>query len=345
MTDDRSRTATEARLRPLARALRRAARRRRHVSWSRAEEDAALLAARLREALPAADLAAARFRGVPRGGLVVVAMLAYHLGVTHERLRDDGDGDGAVTGGPLVLVDDCALSGLRLHQEVARLADEPRLVVAHLYSPRELREAVLAAEPRVEACVAAHDLADLSAEVYPDGEEREAWRQRWRQRLGDDGRYWLGMPAPVAFAWGEPDRPFWNPVTGAVEDGWRFEPPHRSLKSRARLAAGLPDGVVGPAAPRSAWHLADGVVWGEFDGVVWLCAPGDETAGDGEVFSLDGSAALAWRGLVVGGVETASAALAAHFEIDPGTARRDAEALAAELAAAGLLTSPAAEEV
>lgn len=331
----------ENRLQATAVALRRWPANRHHVSYRQAEEAAAALAASLREALPAAELSAATYRAIPRGGLIVLGMLAYHLDLPREQLRDGGET--AEADAPLILVDDCALSGLRLHQELARLPADRRVVVALLYSARELREAVLAAEPRVEACVAAHDLADLSAEIYPDPEAREAWRRRWRERLGDDGRYWLGMPELVSFAWGEPDRPFWNEATGEVEDGWRFEPPHRCLKSRARLAADLPAAALAAAPPQGGWHLAEGVVWGEFDGVVWLCEPGDEGDG-GEVFSLDGSAALCWKALVAaGGEAAAAAALAAVYEVDLETARRDVATLAGELEAAGLL-APAAKE-
>lgn len=319
---------------------------RRYFSWRRAEDAAASLAARVREALSPADLSAARFVGVPRGGLIVAALVAYHLGVPRQRLRDGGEG-GKEADGPLVLVDDCALSGLRLRQELERLPADARVVVAHLCSPRELRRAVLDAEPRVESCVAAHDLADLSHELFPDPGAREAWRRRWRERLGADGRYFFGMPELVAFAWNEPDRPFWNQATGAVEDGWRFEPPHRCLGNRARLALGLPAAALVAAAPQGARRLADGVAWGEFDGVVWLCATGRgerSRADDGEVFSLGGSAALAFRALVVGGEAAAAAALAAVYEGDSEAARRDVAALAGELVAAGLLAAAPAKE-
>jgi hypothetical protein len=272
-------------------------------------------------------------------------MLAYHLGLDRERLRPESD-DGQ--GRPRVLVDDCALSGLRLSQELRRLSGEGPVVVAHLYSPRELRQAVLDAEPRVTACVAAADLADLTAQVLPVAEARSAWRQRWRRRLdearadapagrepGGARRYWLGVPELVSFAWNEPDRPFWNDQTGRVEDGWRFTPPHRCLKNRARLALDLPPEALRVERPGKDWRLAEGVVWGEFDGVVWLLRGSDQ-----EVFSLPDSAAVTWRALVVGAGEGgAAAALTAIYGIAAVQARGDVSALVDQLAAAGLLSA------
>ena len=200
-------------------------------------------------------------------------------------------------------------------------------MVAHLYSCPELRRAVLEAEPRVDACVAAHDLRDLAVELFPDESERARWRQRWRQRLGDD-RYWIGVPELVAFAWSEPDRPFWNDATGRVEDGWRFVPPHRCLKNRLRLSHPRP-----PAPAPERWRVPAGVAWGEFDGTVWL-----HRAAPDELFSLTGTAAVAWKALVAeGGVDAAVAALGEGFDVGPERAGDDVEALASELVAAGLL--------
>jgi len=333
-----------ARMRGLGSGLAVYASHHRHVSYRCAEDDAGRLADRLRRTLSAGDLADACFHGVPRGGLIVLAMLAYHLGLDRERLRPGSD-DGS--GRPRVLVDDCALSGLRLSQELLRLSGEGPVVVVHLYSTRELRRAVLDAEPRVTACVSAADLADLTARVLPVAEARAAWGQRWRRRLDDARpnsragrepgrarRYWLGIPELVSFAWNEPDRPFWNDQTGRVEDGWRFTPPHRCLKNRARLALDLPAEALRVEEPGKDWQLAEGVVWGEFDGVVWLLRGADQ-----EVFSLPDSAALAWRALVVGaGAGGAAAALAAVYGIEAVQARRDVSALVAQLVAAGLLS-------
>lgn len=326
-----------ARLAQLGQLVRRLTATLRFVDDARAAADAARLAARLDAALPAAQRHAASFHPIPRGGYVVLGLLAYHLDLPRERLRAADERDHE-TDAPLVLVDDCALSGLRLRQELERLPEGRPVVVAHLYSAPELRQAVLEAEPRVVACVAAGDLADRSREIFPDPEEHRAWRERWAERLQGERRYWLGLPELIAFPWNEPDRPFWNAATGRMEDGWRFVPPHLCTKNRARLAAALPPAVrreIAEGEP-GGWRMADGVAWGEFDEVAWLVRTDSE-----QVFSLDGTAALTWRVLVVGGsLETAAAALARQYAVDEATARRDAEALAAELETAGLLERP-----
>ena len=250
-------------------------------------------------------------------------------------------------------MDDCALTGLRLGQAVARQrrAGAGRLVVAHLCSSPQLRRRVLAREPAVEACVAAFDLDDQAAAVFPDRRRREAWRHRWAWRLGGEGRYWIGLAPPLAFPWGEPDHPVWNPVTRRLEAGWRFLPPHRSPKARSLLRASLPAAcrelpAGGPRGRR--WQGREGVVWSLSGGTasgdtvsgntvsgstVWLCR-----AGDRRVFSLDGSAALAWKALACGhGEDAAAAALEAVYGVEAGAARRDVAALAADLAAQELL--------
>ena len=299
----------------------------REVSWEQAERDAARLAGELARRVP--ELDAAELRAIPRGGLFVLGMLAYLLDLPADRLAPAA---GADPGRPLVLVDDCALSGLRVREALAA-ARGRRVVVAHLYSPAPVRRA-LAGEPGVVACVAARDLEDRTPEVLPDAEERRAAEGRWRARLGD--RPWYGLAQPVAFPWNEPDRPFWNELTGRAEDGWRLVPPHRNLKARGRL--GDPAGIAGPSAtaPGAAgprWRLAEGVAWGDFDGVVWLCRTADR-----RVFSLTGVAADLWRWTASGGGEAAVAARAAAvYAVEEAASRRDLDGLLAELSGEGLM--------
>jgi len=293
----------------------------REVSWAEAERDAERLAGELVRQVP--DLDQAELRAIPRGGIFVLGMLAYLLDLPADRLAPAAD-----PGRTLVLVDDCALSGLRVRQALAAAGGRRRVVVAHLYSPPPVRRA-LAGEPGVVACVAARDLEDRTAEVLPDAEERRAAEQRWRERLGD--RAWYGLAEPVAFPWNEPDRPFWNALTGRVEDGWRLVPPHRSLKARGRL--GGPALLASLAGEGARWRLAEGVAWRDFDGVVWLCRTADR-----RVFSLTGVSADLWRWLSAGVDESAAAARAAEaYAVDPGVVRRDLAELLSELAGERLM--------
>ena len=315
------------RLGQVAAFLKRAGIRLRYVGYRQAESDVLRLAAELRRTVGEELLSRAAFRAVPRGGLVVLGMLAYALGLRREQL----DGRCEAEAESLVLVDDCALSGMRLRQELDRLAPSRRVVVALLYAAPDLRRAVEEGEPRVEACVAARDLADRSRELYPDPQQHAAWRRCWLERLGAD-RYWLGLPELVAFAWSEPDRPFWNSATERIEDGWRFVPPHRCLQGRARLARDLPE-AASRETEEPEWRSAATAVWGEFDGVLWLCHTGSQ-----QVYSLDPTASLAWKALVTGAdVAGAAKALTSRFDVDAETATSDVEALVAALVEAGLL--------
>ncbi len=306
--------------------LKRAGTRLRYVDYHQAESDVLGLAVKLRQMLGEETLRSASFVAIPRGGLVVLGMLSYALDLQREQL--DGRNSEAAL---VILVDDCSLSGMRLRQKLDRLEPPRRVVVAHLYSAPELRRAVEEAEPQVDFCVAAQDLEDRSRSLYPDPEEHAAWQRIWLDRLGSD-RYWLGLPELVAFAWSEPDRPFWNSATERIEDGWRFVPPHRCLKSRARLVRHLPE-VANSGVCEPVWRSAAELVWGEFDGVLWLCHTGSQ-----QVYSLDPSASLAWKALVTGAdLAGAAKALTTRFEVDAGAARSDVEALVAALVGAGLL--------
>lgn len=309
-----------ARLGALAGFLDRLAGSARYVGYAHAERDCEALAAALLARYSRADLQRFSYLPIPRGGLIVLGMLSYLLDLAPERLAVGRPPDG-----PVVVVDDCALTGARLAATL-QTVPETDVVVAHLYSHPDLRRAVRRREPRVTGCVAAHDLRDLAPEAYPDPEDLRRWRRRWRRRLGP-GRYWHGQPELVAFAWTEPDRPFWNPATERVEDAWRLVPPHLCLKNRARL--GPPSDRPG----RAVWRVPLGLAYGDFDGLLWLCRPDG-----GGTYLLEGLGADVWRGLARwGDPAAASAALAAAYEVDAAAARADVDAFASRLAAAGLL--------
>ncbi len=276
------------------------------------------MAARLLELHSREELRAFSWAAIPRGGLIVLGMLSYALALDRERLAADPDPER-----PLVIVDDCALTGARFASELARQPAR-RVAFAHLYSHPDLRRAIVGREARVESCVAAHDLADCARRSYPDEAAYEAWRERWRRRLGAE-RYWLGQPELVCFAWSEPDRPFWNEASGEVEEGWRFLSPGRCLAHRADLGPS-PIEITAPV-----WRAPADLVSGDFDGRLWLCARG-------RIFTLEGAAADMWRALAAWGDPAAAGAwLVRRYEVEPEALARDLEAFAGELEGRGLL--------
>lgn len=309
--------ADRARLEELASRVSQERRRLLYIGYGQAEEECERLASLLVSELGARELSGFSFRPIPRGGFIVLGMLAYLLDLPRERLSAP-----EVAGQPVVLVDDCALTGARFSAAL-RTTAAPRVVFAHLRSPRGLRAAVEAREPRVQ-CLAAHDLAD-DAESMPEAELQE-WRELWRGRLGSD-RYYLGRVEPVAFAWSEPDRLLWNAASGRLEEAWRLASPAECLRTRGRLGPA----AAGPPEPR--WRAASTVASADLGHEVWLC----DTEG-GRVISLEGTAAAMWRRLARhGDPALAAAELAEEFEVESTLLRRDLDELARRLCERGLL--------
>ncbi len=308
-----------ARLGTLPQLVRRLRRTLRYVDYRQAERDCEALAARLLQAYPRRALEEFAVRGIPRGGMIVLGMLSYMLNLKAQLAA----GCATDPARPLLLVDDCALSGARFRETLAVVAS-PRVVFAHLYSHPELRAAIVEREPRVERCLAVADLADHARQIY--GEEYERWRAAGQERLGG-GPYWLGLPDLVCFAWSEPDRPIWNPVSEELEEGWRLLPAHRCLKSRAEL--GPPPAPV--AAP--AWQVADGVASARCDGRIWLYSLDSD-----RVYSLEGVAVDMWNVLAGwGSVEAGVEYLAGRYEASRRTLSADLEAFARTLSGHRLL--------
>lgn len=294
--------ADEARLEALQWQLHHLLPRLRYIGYARAEEDCERLAERLVERFGREELRDFRFAAMPRGGFVVLGMLAYVLGLQRSQLDPPHPTDA-----PLVVVDDCTISGVRFGQFLERI-ENPSIVFAHLYSPPESREAIEDREAGRVTCLGAHDLHDHARENL--GEEYPAWRERWMERMDRRG-YWVGQPEHVCFAWNEPDFGFWNPVTGREETGWRFVPPELCLKNRPApgqepVPVQIQSQGVGSLKP-SAHTL-----FGEFEGGVAI-----GNLKTGESFMLDGAGADMWRAIVEHGeVERAAAALLGTYEVD-----------------------------
>ena len=139
--------------------------------------------------------------------------------------------DAAAVRGPLCVVDDCSLTGLRFKEVLARSAST-HVVFAHLYSHPDLRCGILGANRRAPP-LAARDLAGLpGADVLPIHDEGVA--HAW-EPLALTRAYWSGATAPIAFVWSEPLIHIRDSFSGQVESGWRFVPPHLCTKNRMDL--------------------------------------------------------------------------------------------------------------
>lgn len=308
----------EARLATLPGVVRQLRHTLRYVDYRQAEDDCEALAARLLAAYPRSELAGFAARGIPRGGLIVLGMLAYMLDLAPEQLSG-----GAEAGRPLLLVDDCALSGARFRTAL-QARDSPRVVFAHLYSHPALRAAIVESEESVDGCLAARDLNDYARELY--GDDYERWRtSAWEHVSGKP--YWLGLPDLVCFPWSEPDRPIWNPASEALEEGWRLLPPHRCLKARAGLGP--------PPLPveEPEWQVAAGVITLTRGERIWLYSLTTD-----QVHALAGTGAEMWLALATwGSIDAGVRYLAGRYEAEESTLRRDLETLAARLVESRLL--------
>lgn len=205
--------AGEAWLRCQSRALLHACAHLRYVDDSQVRQDCVRLADRLREQL-GDGLSRAKLAAIPRGGLVVLGLLAAILGVDREQLEPPFPEER-----PLIVVDDCALSGTRFSQFL-RGRGSSRVVFAPLYSHPELRAAIEAREPRVESVLSA---ADIQGERLDRGGARP-----------DGEGYWAGTTEALAFPWNEPERSVWNPAAERWEAAWHIVPPELCLKNRPR---------------------------------------------------------------------------------------------------------------
>jgi hypothetical protein len=317
--------AGRARLEWLRRLLDRALPHMRYVGYAQAEKDCERLAARLVERFGRDELRNFRFTAIPRGGFIVLGMLAYVLGLRRSQLESPHPPEA-----PLVVVDDCALSGVRFGRFLER-SESRRIVFAHLYSPPELRDAIEAGKPRSVTCVSAHDLQDYAPEYQ--GDEYSAWRKRWMARMDPYG-YWVGQTEHVCFAWNEPDSSIWNPVTNREETGWRFVPPELCLKNRpAPGAKPIPVQVQprgkGPLKPSS--H----VLFGELEGQIVV---GDLKVE--ESFMLSDVGADMWQAVVkYGNLEDVAETLLKDYDVDSVALQADLRDFVDDLLCRGLLES------
>ena len=295
----------------------------RYIGYAQAEQDCMRLAERLRQRFGTAARSEFYYVAMPRGGYVVLGMLAYALDLPPDRL-----GLPAAPEAPVVIVDDCALSGARFKRFLSGHSSS-RVVFAHLYSPPELRAAIEEQEPRVVACVSAHDLEDHARRLLG------ANHARWQEHLGrarDGEAYWFGHCAKIGFAWSEPTTGWWNGATNQLEPGWNLLPPELCLKHRvatdpksARIVT-QEDGP-GPIVPAAT------VLFADFGDAILL---GESLTGSS--YALRGVGADMWRALVrFGELERALAWLRDQYAVDEVTLERDLHAFGEDLTARRLL--------
>jgi hypothetical protein len=329
-------------LQGLALHLERTLSRFRYVDYPAAEKAACRLADLLVDRFGREQLARFRFAGIPRGGLIVLGMLAYVLGIRRDQIVSHDFMAGGSSDETLVVVDDCALSGVRFQQYLAD-ARVGRVIFCPLYAVPALCGAIEQAEPRVVACLHAEALVDIAPELY--GEAYPEWREKRRKLMGKSG-YWAGFAEHLGFAWSTPDANFWNPSTERFESGWNLLPPGLCLQRRVAAQAPASGGSAdeGPPPVRllaegpGPWRPAERVLWDEVaSGVVVARLPAGAPQAP-ECFSLEGVAAEIWRSLLEqGSLEGAAAALLERYDIDASRLRDDLAAFTAELKGHGLL--------
>lgn len=325
---------TTARLGSLGEQLESLLPRFRYVSYGQAEEDCERLADRLVDRFGIEDVRRMRYFAIPRGGFMVLGILAYVLGLRRDRLLQGAESSGAADGSPLVVVDDCSITGLRFG-EIVRAHPGTDLVFAHLYSHPELRAAIRGREPRVVAAVSARDLSDDAPEAMGAG--YAAWRDRWSERTGGH-TYWLGRPEHLCFPWSEPDFTVWNETEGREEPGWRIVPPEACLRNRFEVVGRRP-AVQVQSRSAAAVPLAAGSFHAELDGDVILA-----NVDTREAVRLGGVAGELWTALLrKGGPASAADALANDYDIEAARIAADARALLDNLRERGFLEQPTSE--
>jgi hypothetical protein len=278
--------------------LNQACQRLRYVTYADAMATCEQLAQQLKSHFGPKALGEFQFYGVPRGGLIVLGMLSYILGLRPEQLDPTYDCDA-----PLVVVDDCALSGSRFYR-VLQQYPQRSLVLATLYAHEDLRKAIAAREPNVIQCLSGQDLYDHGPQTM--GADYATWQAQNQARLVGH-RYWLGLPDYICFPWNEPDHLLWNPSTAELEKSWHILPPQACLKNRPSSEIALPiqiqPSVEGWLQPTE--HIA----FGELNGQVLI-----GYLPTGETFGLSGKAAAFWQVILrVDGVEEAIAQLAPQY--------------------------------
>lgn len=313
----------------------------RYVGYAEAEEAASALATTLKSRFGHDGLDSFRFTAIPRGGWIVLGMLSYCLGLRPDQVGVPGDPLDDGKSQTWVIVDDCALSGLRFRQFLTS-RDLDSVIFCPLYAPAGLCEAIQRAEPGVEACLNAVDLHDVAPQRF--GETYPQWLEKRKERVGKSA-YWLGIPEYVAFAWCEPQAKFWDADIGCYRASWNLLPPSLSLKRskeaedlRSRASPEAPGRSALLATTGAAVQVSPRALWCEFGSALAVAEfPADPNA-TAACFRLDDIAGDMWRALLQNdSVEIALSRLHERYSVPDAELRRDLLAFVSELERHGLL--------
>jgi len=273
------------------------------VDYAQVESDCIRLGEALQDRLSDQFLEDASFVGIPRGGTAVLGLLSYVLGLDHSQISPPID-----SAGPLVVVDDCFLSGARLGRFLDEHLSPSNVFATGLYAHPDLRAAVEREHPRIQACVTAQDLTDHAPAIY--GDDYKAWKTRWENRETAP-RYWTGISEHLCFPWNEPDYGFWNTETDQIEQAWTVVPPDRCLDTQLRSPANSWDFVQVQHSVPSAIGVRPGVFYATFRNRILIGKHKSD-----ECLDLNGTAANFWTALVTReSVSDAQAALRQKYDI------------------------------
>lgn len=288
-----------------------------YVDYKQAEKDCEILAAKILEVYSVDEVQSFYFKAIPRGGFIIMGILSYVLNLNPEQFTKDLK--------HVVIVDDCVISGARIAKAIKE-TDSDHVIIATLYSHPELRKAVLESEKKVKHFFSANDLFDGARGNFPEINEYKAWKERTKKRMGGK-RYWIGQPYPVAFAWNEPDYPFWNNVTEKLEDGWRHLPPHKCLKNKIWFEIEPNEEITDEI------RMSSFTSFGIFNEVIWLF-----NAKTDEIFALEGVAKQIFSALMVyGNMNSAVKHLLKLYDASENLIRNDVQELVNDLLERGIL--------
>jgi len=296
-----------------------------YISYAQVSVDCDLLAAKLQAKLGAEQLQQSHFTAIPRGGLIVLGQLAYALQLKHKQLEGT-----PATDVPLVVVDDCALTGARFADFLAQHPHN-QVIFACLYAHPDLRQAIEYQEQQVLACVSAHDMVDYAPQHL--GTDYESWKQKAWQR-NSRKRYWVGHPPELCFPWNEPDHNFWNPVTEELESGWYLLPPKLCVKNRPKAGQATVSVQLQPS-PAGTWIPGPEVIFGYWQDQLIV---GNGVTGKSLVLSE--AAADFWQALITQPTQVdALHQLATTFQVDQTVLQVDLANFIAALVDQGFLVN------